>query len=102
ATALAVATLGEARALRESDITVPILALGYSPPWQARMAVALGITCTIFDLDAARALSDAAIALQRTAVVQVKVDTGMGRLGLRPDQVGPFLQALRAEGSADQ
>jgi alanine racemase len=95
-TALAVATLGEARALREADITVPVLVLGYTPPWQAREAVFLGITCTVFDLDVARALAEAATALQRVATIHIKVDTGMARLGLPPDQVVPFLQALHA------
>ena len=85
ATALAVATLGEARALREAGIAAPILVFGYTPPWQAREAVALGLTCTIFDLDSARALADAADALEREAIVHVKVDTGMARLGLPPD-----------------
>jgi alanine racemase len=91
---LAVATLGEARTLREADITAPVLVLGYTPPWQAHEAVALDVVCTVFDMDAARALNDAAQALQRHAVVHVKVDTGMGRLGLAPQQVGTYLRAL--------
>ncbi len=95
AAALAVATLGEVRTLREADITAPVLVLGYTPPWQAREAVLLGATCTVFDIDAAQALSDAALALhQQPTGVHVKVDTGMARLGLRPDQVGAFLHAL--------
>jgi alanine racemase len=93
---LAVATLGEARALREADITAPILVLGYTPPWQAREAVLLGVACTVFDLDTVRALADAAVALQRQASVHVKVDSGMARLGLQPAEVGPFVQALHA------
>lgn len=97
AAALAVATLGEARLLREADITAPILVLGYTPPWQAREAVLLGVACTVFDLDTAQALAEAASALQRPAAVHVKVDTGMARLGLSPDDAGPFLHALRAE-----
>jgi alanine racemase len=91
---LAVATLGEARALREADVTAPVLVLGYTPPWQAHEAVSLDVTCTVFDADAARALDDAAHALQRRAAVHVKVDTGMGRLGLHPQQVGTFLRVL--------
>jgi alanine racemase len=96
ATALAVATLGEARALREDGIAAPILVFGYTPPWQAREAVRLGLTCTIFDHDSAHALADAAAALDRPAHAHVKVDTGMARLGLPPDQVGAFLQTLQA------
>ncbi|MBK9942216.1 MAG: alanine racemase [Kouleothrix sp.] len=95
ARALAVATLGEAQALRAAGITAPILVLGYTPPWQARAAVALGVACTIFDLDAARALAEAADSLDRTATAHLKIDTGMARLGLPPAQAAPFLRALR-------
>ncbi len=96
ASALAVATLGEARALRAAGIGAPILIFGYSPPWQAREAISLDVTCTIFDYDSASALADAAAALERTTKVHIKVDTGMARLGLAPEQVGPFLHRLRA------
>ncbi len=92
ALALAVATLSEARALREVDITAPILVLGYTPPWQAHEAVKLGVTCAVFDSDTTRAFSDAAVALRCQAVVHVKVDTGMGRLGMPPEQACAFLQ----------
>jgi Alr-MurF fusion protein len=104
ATALAVATLSEARTLREADITAPVLILGYTPPWQAGEAVQLNVMCGVFDLDVARALSQAASAAQREATIHVKVDTGMGRLGMLPDEAGPFLHgvsqwpALRIEG----
>lgn len=94
ATVFAVATLGEARILREADITEPILVLGYTPPWQAHEAVLLNVACTVFDLDVARAFSDAAIALEREATVHIKVDTGMGRLGLLPHDVGEVLTAI--------
>jgi alanine racemase len=100
ADALAVATLGEARALRADGVAAPILILGYTPPWQAREAVALGLTCTVFDHDTARALADAGAALERPASAHVKVDTGMARLGLAPEQAGPFLHALLAEHGA--
>jgi len=49
----------------------------------------------VFDLDVAQALSRAALALDRPACVHVKVDTGMGRLGVFPDQVVDFVRALR-------
>lgn len=95
AQSLAVATLGEARALREAGITAPILVLGYTPPWQAGEVVELGATCTIFDLDVAQALGAAASARDRTVAAHLKVDTGMARLGIAPDTAATFLQALR-------
>lgn len=90
----AVACLAEAIALREAAIDAPILVLGYTPAWQARDTVRHDVTATVYDLDVARALSQAAADLNRPARVHVKVDTGMGRLGLLPDDVVPFVQAL--------
>ena len=90
-----VASLNEAVRLRESGIDAPILILGYTPAWQAREALRYGITITLYDPDVARAFSRAAGDLRRVAHAHVKVDTGMGRLGLLPDQVLPFVQQIR-------
>ncbi|NCC32670.1 MAG: alanine racemase, partial [Chloroflexia bacterium] len=94
ASAVAVATLGEGRTLREQGILAPILVLGYTPPWQAEAIVGLGLDCTLFDEDTAQALSAAASSGRRVRV-HIKVDTGMARLGLAPNEVGPFLSRLR-------
>lgn len=94
AVALAVATLGEGRTLRQHDIFAPILVLGYTPPWQAQEAIALGLDCTLFDDDIARAIDAAARAAGRVARVHIKVDTGMARLGLDAAELGPFLHRL--------
>jgi alanine racemase len=91
---LGVACLSEGVLLRQSEIQAPILVLGYTPAWQARQAVLHDVTATLFDLDSARAFSRAAGEVGRTATVHVKVDTGMGRLGLLPDQVPSFLQRV--------
>jgi len=87
-----VACLGEGVILRQAEIASPILVLGYTPAWQAREVVLNDITATVFDLDTVRAFSRAAGEVGRRARVHVKVDTGMGRLGLLPDQVLPLLQ----------
>jgi Alr-MurF fusion protein len=89
---LAVACLAEAVVLRRAAIDAPILVLGYTPAWQARDTVRHDVTATVYDLDVARALSQAAADLNRPVRVHVKVDTGMARLGLLPDDVA----ALRA------
>lgn len=95
ATYLAVATLGEARKLREARIAAPILILGYTPPWQVREALRSDVQLAVFDVDVARELSLAAEELRRTAQVHLKVDTGMGRLGTEPNAALPLLQLLR-------
>jgi alanine racemase len=91
---LGVACLSEAMALRRADITAPVLILGYTPAWQARDAVLGGVTTTVFSLDVAKALSKASLDLNSEVRVHVKVDTGMGRLGLLPQDVLPFLRQI--------
>ncbi len=92
----AVATLSEALELRAGGIYAPILVLGYTPAWQAGDAVRFGIHVTVFDLETVHALNQAAAAAATTAIVHVKVNTGMNRLGLRPQAVPGFLNAVCA------
>jgi alanine racemase len=94
ATWLGVACLGEAVDLRQAGIDAPILILGFTPAWQAREAVLHDVTMALFSPEVAEALSRAAIDLGRVARVHVKVDTGMGRLGLMPDEVLPFMRQV--------
>ncbi len=92
---LGVACLPEGVALREAGVDAPILVLGYTPAWQAHDALRFDLDVTVFDPDTARALSKAATALDRTARVHVKVDTGLHRLGMAPAEVPAFLATLR-------
>jgi Alr-MurF fusion protein len=91
----AVATLGEALALRDAGIAAPILILGYTPPWQVRDAIRRGVRITIFDEATAREVSAAAQDVNGNAILHVKVDTGMARLGLQTPDVLPFMRLLR-------
>jgi alanine racemase len=91
---LGVACLSEAVTLRRADILAPILILGYTPAWQARDAVLSDLIVTVFSLDVARALSRAATDLDSEVRVHVKVDTGMGRLGIPPDEVLGFVREI--------
>jgi len=93
-THIGVACLGEAVELRRAGIAAPILILGFTPAWQAREALLHDITTALFSVDMARALSRAAGDLRTVARVHIKVDTGMGRLGLLPQDVVPFVQAI--------
>jgi alanine racemase len=94
ATCLGVACLGEAVELRRAGIAAPILILGFTPAWQTREAVLHDTTVALFSLDVARALSRAAGDLHARVRVHVKADTGMGRLGLLPGEVVPFVRAI--------
>ncbi|MFN4293518.1 MAG: alanine racemase, partial [Thermoflexales bacterium] len=89
-----VASLNEAAALRSAGIDAPILILGFTPAWHAREALLRDLALTVYDLDVARAYSRAARELGRVARLHVKVDTGMGRLGVLPDAAADFIRAV--------
>jgi Alr-MurF fusion protein len=96
ASQLAVATLGEAQVLRAGGVAAPILVLGYTPPTLAHELVALELDATVFDRDCAHALGAAAGALGRQARVQLKIDTGMARLGVMAGEAVALMQQLVA------
>jgi len=86
---LGVARIGEAIALRESGFEVPILIFGRTPPSLASQLAAHSLTATLFDLPSAKAYSESAQSRGETIRVHLKVDTGMGRLGILPDSRRP-------------
>lgn len=90
---LAVAFLPEAIALRDSGITAPVLILGFTPPALAVLVAANNLTQTIYTREQAEALSMAGEAAGRKVKVHIKIDTGMNRLGIPPEDAGAF--ALR-------
>ncbi|PTM53304.1 alanine racemase [Desmospora activa DSM 45169] len=86
ATDLAVAFLDEAEELREAGIQAPILILGHTPQRGLQRAMELDVALTVSDGETIVAIADAARQSGQTARVHVKVDTGMGRLGVQPDE----------------
>ena len=92
---LGVASINEGAVLRQAGISAPVLVLGYTPAWQARELVLNDLSATVFNLEVAQALSRAARELDNSVRVHIKVDTGMGRLGLLPDEVVPFARRLQ-------
>ncbi|GCF06579.1 alanine racemase [Dictyobacter arantiisoli] len=95
ATMLGVATVSEAIPLRDAHIDAPILVFGYVPRWQMREAIRLGVSITIYSREEALALSETALDLGKIATVHVKVDTGMGRLGIRFEELDTILELVR-------
>lgn len=94
ADSLAVARVNEGLELRAAGIGAPILILGYTAAHWAETLVAEQLVPTIFSLQIARDLSAAAVSKQVKIPIQVKIDTGMGRLGIPCDD-------LRVRGDAD-
>jgi alanine racemase len=81
---LAVATIGEALALRDAGIGAPILLLwGLGSP-EAEPAVAADLEATVYDAAGVELLEGAAAAAGRRAAVHLKVDSGLGRQGADP------------------
>lgn len=83
---LGVALMQEAVELREAGCSAPILILGYTPLDQADKVVDYQLRQTIYSRQQAEAISTVARRVGKKAMVHVKVDTGMGRLGLLPGQ----------------
>ena len=92
---LGFAALSEALSLTEAR-SLPKLVVGWTPGWLAEAAIANDIICTVFDLDAAQAFAHAAQQMGKLAHVHVKVDTGMGRLGLLPEEAPEAIAAIAA------
>jgi alanine racemase len=80
----AVATPDEAIELREGGITSPVLVLGTSPYSVAGEYVRLGIRSALTDPTMAKALSAEALRQGKKALLHVKIDTGLGRIGFLP------------------
>lgn len=83
----AVATAEEAFALRRNGLHKPILILGYTFPYCYEALVAQDIRPTVFRLDMAKELSKEALRQKKTCKIHIKVDTGMSRIGICPDDV---------------
>ena len=79
---LGLARLNKVAEIRQAGIKVPILVFGYIHPSQAAMINDLDLVATVYDFEMAKALSSKAILLNRPVKVHLKVDTGMGRVGM--------------------
>lgn len=92
---LAVATLGEAIELREAGFTQPILLLGLVLPDEARDIVDYDVTQVVCELPLAEAISREAVRQHKTAKVHLAVETGMGRIGIHPEEIGALAAAVK-------
>lgn len=84
----AVATAEEALILRHAGLTKPILILGYTFPYCYEELIRQEIRPAVFRQDTIDELAACAARLHRTVKVHIKVDTGMTRVGIRPDESG--------------
>ncbi|MBN2420335.1 MAG: alanine racemase [Deltaproteobacteria bacterium] len=92
---LGVSFIGEALELRKAGIRVPIIILcGIETDEEAEAAVENALTPVVFDLHSAEKLEKRAMENGRKIKIHVKIDTGMGRLGVDLNQTAGFLNDI--------
>jgi alanine racemase len=96
ATRLAVARLEEAIFLRKAGITVPILVLGLPLKQQTEFLVSYDITPAVCEFEIIEKLSESAVQMNKMTKIHLKVDTGMGRIGIFPYDVLRFIKRMKA------
>ncbi|MEE4264965.1 MAG: alanine racemase [Desulfobacteraceae bacterium] len=79
---LGVARINEAVQLRTAGLDAPILIFGYTPPDLAETLIKYDLTQTVYSIAAASTLSELAGRQGKKINIHIKVDSGMGRLGL--------------------
>jgi alanine racemase len=84
---LAVARMGEAVQLREAGILAPILLFGHSLPSYVDILASKDIRAALNSLEGARSISAEAVRRKTSVKAHIKIDTGMGRLGLLADEI---------------
>jgi len=78
----------EAEVLINDGIKKPVLLLGYAFPYFYPLIVEKEIRSAVFTYETACALSDEALKQGKKAIIHIKVDTGMARIGLFPNEAG--------------
>lgn len=98
---LGVARIEEALAIRMAGVKCRILILGYTPPKRIMDAIREDIALTVYDRAVASEYLEHAKTVKGKLKIHVKVDTGMGRLGIFPEDVVEFIQWLSIQKEFD-
>jgi alanine racemase/UDP-N-acetylmuramoyl-tripeptide--D-alanyl-D-alanine ligase len=93
-----VASADEGGALRRAGVDLPILVMMWTPE-EAEKVIRHRLTPVIYSLEVIEALAAAAREQGRVVEVHLEVDTGMGRLGVMPEQAPQLARAIAAAGS---
>jgi alanine racemase len=94
ATWCGVGRIEEAIELRKNGIDCPILLMGFTPLDQFELAITNNVSLTVWSPEQVERASATAQKLGLTTKVHLKVDTGMGRLGIQPSEVVTFSETL--------
>jgi len=93
---LGVANVPEALSLRKGGLRCPILIFGRPDEAELKAILEEQLLVTVFDLTLARQLDALARKHGKKAKVHLKLDTGMGRLGVLPKDLDEFLEGFTA------
>jgi alanine racemase len=91
-----VARIDEALELRQNGLACPILIFGYTPPERVLDAIQHKIALTVWAPEQAALAARLANERGLTAHLHLKVDTGMSRLGIRPEQALDVLKQIKS------
>ena len=94
ASSLGVAYVQEAVELREAGLSTPILVFGIAPPESIDPVVRYDLAQAVADAETPQALA-AGVTTDRPARVHIKVDTGMGRIGITPGDALEYARLLK-------
>ncbi len=92
---LAVANIAEAATIRELSPDFPVLLLSATLPDEDRYLAELDLAATVSSLDEVRRFDAAGRAAGKPIAVHLKIDTGMGRLGVWFDRAPELYRAIR-------
>ena len=95
---LAVARCNEAVELREAGITAPILILGMVTPEEVDIAIQHHFSLTFYGAEIAELIAQRAAAANETVNVHMKIDTGLGRLGVLAEEAASLASHARSLG----
>jgi alanine racemase len=96
---LGVALVEEGLELRESGITMPVIMIGAAAGEESiRAAAANDIDISIHNFEALRSLSRVSSDLGRPIRTHLKIETGMGRLGVTPEETGRWCEEAGRSG----
>jgi len=93
---LGVANVNEAVDLRSAGVVAPIMILSYTPYDCVRLAIQHNLTLSLYDTELAQAYDHAARDAGQRLKVHIKVDSGMGRLGLLPHEAMALFRQFRS------
>ncbi len=97
---LGVSSPEEAMELRRAGIAAPLLNLGFTPVAALADLVRHDVSLTLWDSGTLAALQRVSRAVRKRARVHLKVDTGMGRLGIRPEEAPRLAEAIAGSAHA--